>query len=74
MRVCAVNIPAGTRRKAIGILILAGLALLAWETMDPGTVRWLVMVLLGGFALRILLTASSRDEAETRYDSEERPE
>ncbi len=54
--------------------MLAGLALLAWETLDPGTVRWLVMVLLGGFALRIVLTHGSRDEAGTRYDSEERPQ
>jgi len=64
----------GGRRKWIAIGVLAGLALLAWETMDPGTVRWLVMVLLGGFVLRIVLTPGSRDEAGTRYDSEERPE
>ncbi|HVJ09027.1 MAG TPA: hypothetical protein VM554_11640 [Acidisarcina sp.] len=54
------------RRKGIAVLLLAGLGLLAWETIDPGQVRWVVMVVLGGFALRILLAAGSRDGADTR--------
>ena len=60
-------------RRWVAILLLAGLAILAWETMDPGQVRWLVMILLGGFALRILLTSGSQEEPSPRYDEEEHP-
>jgi len=42
--------------------------------MDPGQVRWLVMILLGGFALRILLTPGSQEEPSPRYDGEEHPQ
>ena len=45
------------RRKLLALAGLAVLATLAWYTMDAGKVRMLVMVLLGGFALRIALTA-----------------
>jgi hypothetical protein len=55
----------GIQRKAVALLVLAGLAALAWSTMDAGRFRMLVFVLLGGFALRVLLTAGSR------YDKEE---
>ncbi|HEX4311482.1 MAG TPA: hypothetical protein VHZ25_15735 [Acidobacteriaceae bacterium] len=56
---------AGAKRKILALAVLAGLAALAWYTMDAGRIRLLVMVLLGGFALRIALTrGSSRDEAE----------
>jgi hypothetical protein len=61
-------------RRWVAILLLAGLAVLAWETMDPGQVRWLVMILLGGFALRILLTPGSREEAGPRYDGDVPPQ
>ena len=67
------NFLAGGRRKGIALLLLAGLALLAWETIDPGQVRWVVMLILGAFVLRIVLAVGSRDKADTRYDSEERP-
>jgi hypothetical protein len=60
---------AGNRRKAIALAGLAALAALAWSTMDAGKPRILVMVLLGGFALRIALTAD-----RSRYDDEEPPE
>jgi len=59
---------AGGRRKAFALAGLAILAVLAWNTMDAGKVRLLVMILLGGFALRIALTRS-----RTRYDEEEPP-
>ncbi|HVW79307.1 MAG TPA: hypothetical protein VHB45_16960 [Alloacidobacterium sp.] len=57
----------GWQRKLVALLVLAMLAGLAWSTMDAGRVRMLVFVLLGGFALRILLTAGRR------YDEEEGP-
>jgi hypothetical protein len=44
------------------------LAALAWGTMDAGKVRMLVFVLLGGFALRILLTSGRQ------YDEEKNPQ
>jgi len=59
----------GARRKLIALALLASLAILAWHTMDPGKVRLVVMILLGGFALRIAITASKArndDEAEER--------
>jgi hypothetical protein len=55
----------GWQRKAVALLVLGVLATLAWGTMDAGKVRMLVFVLLGGFALRILLTAGRQ------YDEEE---
>jgi hypothetical protein len=55
----------GVQRKVVALLVLAVLAALAWSTIDPGRIRMLVFVLLGGFALRILLTPGRRnDEAE----------
>jgi len=56
------------QRKVIALLVLAALAALTWSTIDPGKIRMLVFVLLGGFALRILLTARSR------YDEEGNPQ
>jgi hypothetical protein len=58
----------GVQRKVVALLALAVLAALAWSTMEAGRVRMLVFVLLGGFALRILLTVRSR------YDGEEHSE
>jgi len=60
---------AGGRRKAIALAGLAILAALAWSTMDAGKARILVLVLLGGFALRIALTVD-----RSRYDKAEPPE
>jgi hypothetical protein len=59
----------GGKRKAIALAGLAILAILAWTTMDVGKIRILVMILLGGFALRIALTTD-----RSRYDEEEPPE
>jgi hypothetical protein len=54
----------GARRKYAALAGLAAIALLAWFTLDPGKIRLVVMILLGGFALRIALTARARyDEA-----------
>ena len=54
----------GIQRKVVALLVLAVLAALAWSTIDPGKVRTLVFVLLGGFGLRILLT-SGREKEES---------
>ena len=60
---------AGGRRKTVALAGLIILAVLAWNTMDAGNVRLLVMILLGGFAVRIALTSG-----RTRYDEGEPPE
>jgi hypothetical protein len=55
----------GKKRKLIALAWLAVLAALAWTTMDPGRVRLVVVVLLGGFAFRIgLMTRRAPDESE----------
>ncbi len=59
----------GPGRTAIGIAILAVIAGVAWFTMEAGQMRTLVMVVLAGFAVRLLL--SSRG---SRYDRKRTPE
>ncbi len=54
----------GMQRKIVALLVLAGIAALAWSTMDAGKIRMLVFILLGGFALRILLTPGQRYDEE----------
>ncbi len=55
-----------TRRKWTALALLAVLAGLAWETMAPGRVRLVVLVVIASFALRIVLTASG-----SRYDDKQ---
>ena len=52
----------GNRRKYAALAGLAAIAVLAWFTMDPGKIRLVVMILLGGFAARIALTALARHD------------
>ena len=47
--------PQGNGRLAIGLTVLAVLALLAWLTMEPGKFRYLTWLLLGFSAFRMLL-------------------
>ena len=47
--------PQGDGRLAIGLAVIAALALLAWQTMEPGRFRSLTWLLLGFFAFRMLL-------------------
>jgi hypothetical protein len=47
------------KRAAIAIGLLAILAAAAWKTMEPGRVRVIVLVILAGFALRVMLAARS---------------
>jgi len=55
----------GAKRKVMALALLAVLAGLAWMTMDAGKIRLVVLILLGGFALRIALTSGgSRNEEE----------
>jgi len=55
----------GVQRKVVALLVLAVLAALTWSTIEPGKVRMLVFVLLGGFGLRILLTPDRRNQEST---------
>ena len=43
------------QKTAMGLGLYAVLGLLVWKTMEAGRVRMLVLVILGGFALRLLL-------------------
>jgi hypothetical protein len=45
------------KKTPIALLLLAGIATLAWYTMEPGKFRTLVIIVLGGLALRLLLGA-----------------
>jgi len=47
--------PAGSGRMMIALVVLSVLALLAWQTMEPGKFRSLTWVLLGFFAVRVVL-------------------
>ena len=52
----------GARRKYAALAGLATIALLAWFTLDAGRIRLVVMILLGGFAARVALTARTRHD------------
>jgi hypothetical protein len=45
--------PAG--KTGIALVLFGAVAVLAWQTMEPGKFRSLVFVVLGGLALRVLL-------------------
>jgi len=47
--------PASSGRMLIALVILAGLALVSWQTMEPGKFRSLTWVLLGFFAFRVII-------------------
>jgi hypothetical protein len=47
--------PAGSGRLIIALAAIAVLALLSWQTMEPGKFRSLTWVLLGFFAFRAVL-------------------
>ena len=51
-------------QKTVVALVLFGMvAVLAWQTMEPGKFRTLVFVVLGGLALRVVL-GSLRPDAD----------
>ena len=53
------------QKTAIALVLFAAVAVLAWQTMEPGKFRTLVFVVLGGLALRVLL-GSRRADTDTR--------
>jgi hypothetical protein len=53
------------QRTAIALVLFAAIAVLAWQTMEPGKFRTLVFVVVGGLALRVLL-GSRRADTDTR--------
>ena len=56
-----------SRKTVITLLLFGAVAVLAWQTMEPGKFRSLVFVVLGGLALRVLLSwrRSSGDGVDT---------
>jgi hypothetical protein len=52
-------------KTAVALVLFGAVAVLAWQTMEPGKFRTLVFVVLGGLALRVLL-GSRRADADTR--------
>jgi hypothetical protein len=65
--------PQGDGRLATGLAVIVTLALLAWQTMDPGKFRTLTWLLLGFSAFRMLLLRfrsrySSNGSAEGRQE------
>ena len=59
--------PQGNGRLAIGLAVLAILALLAWLTMEPGKFRYLTWLLLGFSAFRMLLLRFRSRYSSTRH-------
>jgi hypothetical protein len=56
-----------SQKTVITLLLFGVVAVLAWQTMEPGKFRSLVFVVLGGLALRVLLSwrRSSADGVDT---------
>ena len=47
--------PSGSGRMLIALVVLGILAILAWQTMEPGKYQSLTLILLGFFAFRVAL-------------------
>jgi hypothetical protein len=43
------------QKTIVAMVLFGAVAVLAWQTMEPGKFRTLVFVILGGLALRVLL-------------------
>ena len=67
--------PGGTGRTAVALLVLGLMAVLVWRTMEPGKYQRLTWLLLGFFALRVLLGAfrSRRIGSGPERASDDRP-
>jgi hypothetical protein len=48
--------PSGNGRMVVALIVLALLAVLVWRTMEPGKFQELSWLLLGFFAVRVVLT------------------
>ena len=60
--------PQSNGRLSVGLAVLAVLAVLAWQTIEPGKFRYLTWLLLGFSAFRMLLLRfrsrySSKDDS-----------
>jgi hypothetical protein len=53
------------QKTAVALVLFGAIAVLAWQTMEPGKFRTLVIVVLGGLALRVLL-GSRRADVDTK--------
>ena len=60
--------PQGSGRLAVSLVGLAVLAVLVWQTMEPGKFQYLTWLLLGFLAFRIVLT-----RLRLRYSREDAP-
>ncbi|HMH14113.1 MAG TPA: hypothetical protein VK578_13490 [Edaphobacter sp.] len=47
--------PAGSGRMVVALVVLGVLAVLVWQTMEPGKYRSLTWILLGFFGFRVIL-------------------
>ena len=47
--------PRGDGRLVVALVLLAGLALLVWQTMEPGRFRYVAWLMLGFSAFRMLV-------------------
>ncbi len=47
--------PSGSGRMVVALVVLAVLAVLVWRTMEPGKFQQLSWVLLGFFAVRVVM-------------------
>ena len=65
--------PRGKGRLATALMVLAMLALLVWKTMEPGKLQYVTWLLLGFFAMRVLLmslaTRYSKSDAVKRLET-----
>jgi hypothetical protein len=48
--------PSGDGRLVVALVVLALLAVLVWRTMEPGRMQQLTWLLLGFFAVRVVMT------------------
>jgi predicted membrane chloride channel (bestrophin family) len=56
-----------SQKTVIALVLFGAVAVLAWQTMEPGKFRTLVFVILGGLALRVVLGfRRSNIDSETR--------
>jgi hypothetical protein len=56
-----------SQKTIVALVLFGAVAVLAWQTMEPGKFRNLVFVVVGGLALRVVLGArrAAADTADT---------
>jgi hypothetical protein len=65
--------PSGTGRMVLSLIVLGALALAVWLTMEPGKYQQLTWLLLGFFALRVVLgwVRSRRMDVRSPHNGEQ---